>query len=267
MSILLTVFFTIVGLCIGSFLNVCIDRLPARKSLVSPPSHCDACQHALSPWDNIPLVSYIWLRGRCRYCGAHIPLRVLLVEAITGLLFLLAFWRFGLTAQFGITAFWSCIFLVVIFIDLEHQLILNKVTYPAAVIALLLLVADSIFPSANILGNLRLVPQPSIISGLIGAAICFVLFLIVFLINPRGLGMGDIKLVTLIGLATGFPLALAALFIGIVIGGLAAILLLILRKKGRKDVMPYGVFLGIGPIVALLWGNGIIDWYLKIFVK
>ena len=96
MTISLTIIFILAGLAIGSFLNVCIDRLPARKSLVSPPSHCDACQHPLSPADNIPLVSYLWLRGRCRYCGATIPLRVLLVEAITGLLFFLAFWRFRL---------------------------------------------------------------------------------------------------------------------------------------------------------------------------
>jgi leader peptidase (prepilin peptidase)/N-methyltransferase len=265
MTIFYTIFFTIVGICIGSFLNVCIDRLPARKSLVSPDSHCDSCQHPLSLADNIPLFSYLWLRGRCRYCRAHIPIRVLIVESITGLLFFLAFWRFGLTPQFGITAFWSCVFLVVIFIDMEHQLILNKITYPAAIAALAILAADSIFPDTQILGDLRLIPQPSILSGLIGGAIGFIFFMVVFLINPRGMGMGDIKLVTVIGLATGFPIALVALFIGIVIGGLAAVIMLVLRKKGRKDVMPYGVFLGIGPIVALLWGNGIINWYRGLF--
>jgi leader peptidase (prepilin peptidase)/N-methyltransferase len=254
----LYIIFVLVGLAIGSFLNVCIDRLPARRSLISPPSHCDSCQKTLTAWDNIPIVSYLWLRGHCRYCGARIPRRVLLVEALTGLIFFIAFWRFGLSPQFGVAVFWSCIFLVVIFIDLEHQLILNKVTYPAAVVALLLLGADSIFPNAKILGNpnlvppLKLVPQPSIYSGLIAAAICFFFFLVVFLINPSGL-------------ATGFPLALAALFIGIIIGGVAAVFLLALRKKGRKDLMPYGVFLGIGPIVALLWGSYIIAWYRAVF--
>jgi leader peptidase (prepilin peptidase)/N-methyltransferase len=271
MTISLTIIFVLAGLAIGSFLNVCIDRLPARKSLISPPSHCDSCQKTLSARDNIPLVSYLWLRGRCRYCGARIPRRVLLVEALTGLIFFLASLRYVLATPpdyfaFSLTAFWSCIFIVVIFIDLEHQLILNKITYPAAVVALLILGADSIFPGAGILGNLKLVPQPSILSGLIAAAICFVFFVIVFLINPRGLGMGDIKLVTLMGLAMGFPRALAALFIGIIVGGLAAVVLLVLRKKGRKDVMPYGVFLGIGPIVALLWGSYIIDWY-RVFFK
>jgi leader peptidase (prepilin peptidase)/N-methyltransferase len=265
MTILLTVFFTLVGLAVGSFLNVCIDRLPRRKSLVSPPSHCDACGRSLTPLDLVPVISYLWLRGRCRYCGERIPRRVIIVEALTGLIFLLAFWRFELTPRFGIAAFWSCVFLIIIFIDLEHKLILNKVTYPAAVIALVLLGADSIFPGAGIFGDIHLVPQPSIWSGLIGGAIGFTFFLLVFIINPRGMGMGDVKLVALIGLATGFPLALAALFIGIFIGGLAAVLLLSLKKKGRKDIMPYGVFLGIGPIIALLWGSGIIDWYRGLF--
>ena len=277
MTIFLIILFTLVGLAIGSFLNVCIDRLPARKSLVSPSSKCDTCQKTLSLVDNIPLVSYIWLRGRCRYCGARIPLRVLLVEVITGLLFFLISWRFILSpdspeyAAFILTAFWSCIFLIIIFIDLEHQLILNKVTYSAAVVALVLLAVDSIFPDAGILASIKAYwPQAGIfnigiLNCIIAGAIGFVFFLLVFLINPRGLGMGDIKLVTLIGLATGFPLNLLALFIGILIGGIAAVFLLISRKKGRKDVMPYGVFLGIGPIIALLWGNVIIEWYLGIF--
>jgi leader peptidase (prepilin peptidase) / N-methyltransferase len=273
MEISLTILFTLAGLAIGSFLNVCIDRLPARKSLAYPPSHCDACQKPLSPLDNIPLISYLYLRGRCRYCGARIPRRVLLVEALTGLIFLTISWRFILSPDtpeyipFTLTALWSCIFLVVIFIDLEHQLILNRLTYPAAVVALIILGVDSIFPDIGILGSFKLVPQPSILSGLIAGAIGFIFFMVVFLINPRGLGMGDIKLVALIGLATGFPLNLVALFIGIIIGGVAAVVLLLTRKKGRKDVMPYGVFLGIGPIIALLWGNGIIDWYLKLFGK
>ena len=117
MIIQLAILFTLVGIAIGSFLNVCIDRLPLRKSLVSPPSHCDSCQRQLGLLDNIPIFSYLFLRGRCRYCGAGIPIRVFLVEVLTGALFLLAYWRYGLTAQFGITAFWSCVFLVIIFID------------------------------------------------------------------------------------------------------------------------------------------------------
>jgi len=265
MTILLAVIFTLLGIAIGSFLNVCIDRLPLRKSLVHPPSQCDACRHRLSLKDLVPLFSYLWLRGHCRYCRARIPLRILLVELICGILFFAAFWRFGLSAQFALTAFWSCVFLVIIFIDWEHQLILNKVTYPAAIVALVILAIDSLLPEPGILGNLGFLPQPSILSGIIGGAIGFVFFLIVFLINPKGMGMGDVKLAGLIGLVIGLPLVTVALLTGIFLGGLVAIVLLLLRRKGRKDVIPYGTFLAIGPILTLLWGNDIFNWYLSFF--
>lgn len=265
MTILLTVIFTLLGITIGSFLNVCIDRLPLRKSLVYPASHCEACQHRLSLIDLVPLFSYLWLRGRCRYCGARIPWRVFLVELLSGILFFAAFWRFGLSVQFGLTAFWSCVFLVIIFTDWEHQLILNKVTLPAAIVALVILGADSLLPEPGILGDLGFLPQPSILSGVIGGAIGFTFFLIVYFINPRGMGMGDVKLAGLIGLVTGLPLVIVALLTGIFLGGLVAVVLLALGRKGRKDVIPYGTFLAVGPIVALLWGNEIFNWYLNLF--
>jgi len=267
MEILLTIIFTLLGAAIGSFLNVCIDRLPARRSLVYPPSQCDACQHRLSPKDLIPVFSYLWLRGHCRYCRARIPRRVLWVELTGGVLFFLAFWRFGLSPEFAITAFWGCVFLVIIFIDWEHKLILNKVTFPAAVMALIILAVDSFLPGWGLLSNLRVFPESSILNvsilnGVIGGGLGFAFFFIVFLINPRGMGMGDIKLAGLIGLVTGFPLVIVALFIGIFIGGLVAVTLLLLKVKGRKDVIPYGAFLGIGPVVILLWGKEILSWYM-----
>lgn len=268
MEILLAITFTLAGLAIGSFLNVCIDRLPARKSLVSPPSHCDACQHPISPADNIPLVSYLWLRGRCRYCGAHIPFRVWLVEAITGLLFLLAFWRYILSpaqaeyATFAITVFWGCVFLVIIFIDWEHQLILNKITYPAAIVAIILLGVDSFITGVSLFPGRLFIPETSLFSGLISGGVLLVIFLLITLLRPGSMGMGDAKLVTLIGLVCGFPLMIIAMLIGVILGGAVAIVLLVMKKKGRKDVMPYGAFLGIGPIIALLFANELISWYL-----
>jgi leader peptidase (prepilin peptidase)/N-methyltransferase len=267
MTTSLTVVFTLVGIAVGSFLNVCIDRLPLNKSLVHVPSHCDSCQHRLSIIDLIPIASYLWLRGRCRFCHARISPRVPLVELLGGVLFFLAFWRFGLTYQFGVTAFWCGVFVVIIFIDWEHKLILNKVTYPAAVVALVILAIDSFRPGALILGNLSFWPagQPSILSGVIAGAIGMAFFLIIFLINPRGMGMGDVKLAGLIGLVTGMPLVIVALLIGILLGGLAAIVLLSLRLKGRKDVIPYGTFLAVGPIVTLLWGVSIFHWYQGLF--
>ena len=260
MSIQLAVFFTLVGIAIGSFLNVCIDRLPLRKSLVSPPSHCDSCQHQLGLLDNIPIFSYLFLRGCCRYCGARIPIRVFLVEFITGALFLLAFWRYGLTAQFGITAFWCCVFLVIIFIDWEHKLILNVITYPAMVIAVVFLAVHTYVP-----GVVFMPPQATLINGLISGAALFVFFFLIVLIRPDAMGMGDAKLVALIGLVSGFPLVVFSMIIGIVIGGIVAIVLLATRKKGRKDVIAYGTFLGIGPIIALIFAPEIINWYLSYF--
>jgi leader peptidase (prepilin peptidase)/N-methyltransferase len=258
----LSIVFTLLGIAVGSFLNVCIDRLPVGGSLVYPPSRCDACRHRLSPTDLIPLLSYLWLRGRCRYCRAPVPRRILLVEVLGGVVFFLAFWRFGLSPQFAITAFWSSVFLAIIFIDWEHKLILNKVTLPAAVMALAILAVDSILPDLGILGHLHFVPGTSILSGLIGGAAAFLFFFIIVIINPRGMGMGDVKLAGLMGLVVGFPLVCFALLIGIVIGGLVAVALLLFGKKGRKDLIPYGAFLGIGPIVILLWGVDIYNWYM-----
>jgi len=265
MSILLTIIFTLLGLSVGSFLNVCIDRLPVKRSLFYPGSACDACHRKLSAIDLFPVVSYLWLRGRCRYCGAKIPARVLLVEVLTGALFFLAFWRFGLSAEFGITAFWCSVFLVIIFIDWEQQLILNRMTYPGMLIAMVILGIDSLLPGPGILRNIEFIPDTSIVSGLIGGGAGFIFFFIVFVISPRGIGMGDIKLALLIGLVTGFPLVIIALLIGILLGGLVAVVLLAFRLKGRKDAIPYGTFLAIGPIIALLWGAEIQSWYLGLF--
>jgi leader peptidase (prepilin peptidase)/N-methyltransferase len=260
MNIQLAVYFTLVGIAIGSFLNVCIDRLPSGKSLVSPSSHCDSCQRKLGILDLIPVLSYLILRGRCRYCGARIPFRVLLVEASTGILFLLAFWRYGLTAQFGVTAFWCCAFLVIIFIDWESQFILNKITYPAMVIALIILAINTYVPGANLLP-----PQATLINGVISGAVLFVFFLLIILFRPGAMGMGDAKLVALIGLVSGFPLVVFSMLIGVVIGGIVAVVLLATKKKGRKDVIPYGTFLGIGPIIALIFALSILNWYLGFF--
>jgi leader peptidase (prepilin peptidase)/N-methyltransferase len=267
MTIQLTVLFILVGIAIGSFLNVCIDRLPLRKSLVFPPSHCDACQHNLGALDMIPVFSYIFLIGRCRYCKAHIPLRVFLVEVISGLLFFVAYWRYGLSVQFVITAFWCCVFLVIIFIDWEHKLILNRITYPAAIIAIVILAVDSFVPGVNLFPGWTFLPKTSLWSGLISGVVLLVFFLLIVIIRPGAMGVGDAKLVALIGFVSGFPLVVFSMLIGIVIGGLVAIYLLASKKKGRKDVIAYGTFLGIGPIITLIFAPEIISWYLSLFPR
>ena len=262
MEILLIFLFALLGLAVGSFLNVCIDRLPRNESIVNPPSHCSVCQHKLAVKDLIPLFSYLRLRGRCRYCQASIPRKLFWVELATGLIFAFLYWwcvvfnpELGIVT-FGVMAFYACLFTIIFIIDLEHGLILNKVLYPAMVVALLI----AIF-----------LPQPAWIPQLwvhgllnfaLGAAIGFVIFLLLALVSRGGMGFGDVKLAAFIGLATGFPLALLAVIMAAVLGGLTAIILLATRKRGRKEAIPFGPFLAVAAMVTLLWGNNIVNWYL-----
>jgi len=245
-EIALIIILFILGTEIGSFLNVVIDRLPADQSLVKPPSHCPACGTRLKARDLVPVFSYLRLRGRCRYCKTHIPQRIVWIEAITGATFAGLYAYYGLSAEFALLAAYSCLFLVIFVIDLDHQLILNKLTYPGAIFALATvpLWDDLTFPKA-----------------LIGGAVGFALLFLVVVLSRGGMGWGDVKMAALMGFALGFPLIFVGLFVGIIIGGAVAITLLVMRRKGRKQAIPFGPFLAIGAMTALLWGNTLWDWY------
>lgn len=247
--------FGVVGLLVGSFLNVCIDRLPRDRSVVSPPSHCDACGHRLGLGDLIPIVSYIVLRGRCRYCQARISGKMLWVELATGLIFALLYWHYGLSPQFGILAYYAALFIVVFVIDIEHELILNKVVYPALIVALLL----------------SLVPQPwltrwvittGIANAAFGGAVGFAIFLLIAVVSRGGMGWGDVKLVALIGLATGFPLVLFAIVLAAIIGTIVAVALMIARRRRFRETLPFGPFLAVATMITLVWGSDVLAWYM-----
>lgn len=258
MEVVFTIILIWFGMLVGSFLNVCADRLPVGKSIIHPPSHCPSCRRRLKAKDLVPVFSYLFLRGHCRYCRAPIPMRLLWVELGTGLLFGLLFWRFGLSFEFLITIIYSSIFIVIFIIDLEHKLILNKVVYPSMGLAL---VCSLLF--SFLLPEVELVPR--ITSALIGGGIGLVLFLLVVLISRGGMGWGDVKMAALIGLVTGFPLVFVALLLGIISGGLVAAVLLALKIKKRREAMPFGPFLSLATIVTLLWGGNILSWYLALF--
>jgi leader peptidase (prepilin peptidase)/N-methyltransferase len=252
----LIVLFALLGLAIGSFLNVCIDRLPRNESIVNPPSHCDVCRHKLAIKDNIPVFSYLRLRGRCRYCQASIPRRLFWVELATALIFALLCWYYGLSVELGVMAFYACLFIIIFVIDLEQGLILNKVVYPGMVVALLL----------------ALLPQPwltqwvvtGIANAALGGGISFALFLLIVLASHGGMGWGDVKLAALIGLATGFPLVFPSIIMGAILGGIVAVALLISKKRNRRETIPFGPFLALAAMVTLLWGSGILNWYLRL---
>lgn len=254
MEIFLIIIFAILGLAVGSFLNVCIDRLPQNKSIAFPPSHCEGCQHKLAAKDLIPVFSYLRLRGRCRYCQASVPRRLFWVELATGVVFALLAWHYGLSPALGIMAFYACLFIVVSVIDLDHGLILNKVVYPSLVVALLL----------------ALLPRPwltqwivtGIANAAIGGAIGFGIFLLIALVSRGGMGWGDVKLAGLIGLATGFPLVFLSIIMAAILGGIVAVAMVIAKKKQRRQTIPFGPFLAVAAMITLLWGSNIMTWYV-----
>jgi leader peptidase (prepilin peptidase)/N-methyltransferase len=255
MEALLTIAFGILGLAVGSFLNVCIDRLPRDESILNPPSHCQSCHHRLAATDLIPVFSYLWLRGRCRYCQAAIPRRLLWVELATGGLFALLYARYSFSAELGVMAFYVCLFTIIFVVDLEQGLILNKVVYPAMVVALLF----ALFIQQPWIGPW---PAAQVANAAMGGAIGFVIFLLMAVISRGGMGWGDVKLAAVIGLATGFPLVLVALVMGATLGGLVAIVLLAVKKKGRKETIPFGPFLSLAALTTLFYGSNILNWYL-----
>jgi leader peptidase (prepilin peptidase) / N-methyltransferase len=232
------------ALAVGSFLNVVAARLPLKRSLVSPGSACMSCGHEIAWYDNIPVLSWLVLRGRCRSCSASIPFRYPAVELATGLLVAGCFWRFGLTADAGIASL-VCIALVTVSAtDIEHQIIPNTVVLPAAVLVLAL--------------NTAVHPSPEwIIAGAAAAAF----LLAAALAYPAGMGIGDVKLALLMGVALGKTVSVA-----LMLGMFAALVpsVYLLARHGmaaRKMKIPFGPFLALGAVVALFVGHEILNFY------
>ncbi len=255
MTAILAILAGILGLAIGSFLNVCIDRLPRHESIATGRSHCDGCKRQIRAQDLIPVVSYVALKGRCRDCGARIPRRVVVVEAITGVTFAGLFLSYGLTFTSGLLAVYAAILIVVFAIDIEHSLILNTVV----VFALVFAFAVAVVAPPALLRDFG--PYP-ITSAIAGAASGFVVLFVIALVARGGMGWGDVKFAAFMGAATGFPYIFVALFCGIIFGGVTGITLIATRKKNRKQAIPFGPFLALGTMVTLLWGPQLLNWYL-----
>ncbi|MFC2056289.1 prepilin peptidase [Chloroflexota bacterium] len=270
MSLLIWVF-TLLGLFVGSFINVCIDRLPQGQSIIHPASHCSTCSRKLSVLELVPLFSYIWLRGRCRYCRAPIPLRLPIVEGTTALLFTIIYWKFGLGFELGISLIYASLLTIIFVVDLENQLVLDKISYPSMALAF----AFSFFwPGISEVGALGggIINQAvSPVAGeavgqavlsLVGGAFGLLAMALPFIIYRRGMGMGDVKLGALVGLMVGYPLVIVAILLSWISGGLVAGILLALKIKGLKDPIPSATFLATSAMVTLLWGEIIWQWYL-----
>ncbi len=238
---------------------MCIDRLPQGQSIIKPPSHCSACNHKLAIPDLVPLFSYLWLHGRCRYCHAPIPLRLPIVEGITGILFSFLYWQFGLGLELGISLIYACLLTVIFVIDLENQLVLDKVTYPGMALALAF---SFLWPGLEVISSFPVGVLGRLLSSLAGGAIGLAAMALPFIIYRHGMGMGDIKLGALVGLICGYPLVFVALLLAVITGGLVGATLLAFKIKQRKDPIPFAPFLATSAMVTLLWGQAICQWYL-----
>lgn len=249
----------VVGLAIGSFLNVVIWRVPRNESVVRPRSHCPGCGHLVRPYDDIPVLSWLVLRGRCRDCGTRISLRYPLVEAGTAVLFGVTGWHFGLSWELPAYLYFVAIGVALTMIDIDVHRLPNAIVLPSyGVVAALLVLAS--FGDDDWAALLR--------AGIGGAAL-YGLYFLLRLAYPRGMGFGDVKLAGVLGLLLGWlgwgELAVGA-FLGFLLGGVVGALLMAANRASRKSKLPFGPFMIIGAYVAVLVGAQISDLYLDLFV-
>ncbi len=248
------------GLSVGSFLNVCIYRIPLEKSVVSPPSSCPECNTRLTAMDLIPVLSYITLKGRCRYCKAKISARYPLIELLTGLVYLAVYLKYSLSVETLALLYLFSILLAVLFIDLKHMIIPNG-------LVLLGMAGGALIFMYNIFTPFYLYQPSRWYTPLIGmvsaSGILFAIALVGLLIygNDGAMGMGDVKLFIPIGMFLGWKLTLLSLFLSVMLGGITSILLLAFKIVKRKSAIPFGPFIVVGTFIAALAGYDILSWY------
>jgi leader peptidase (prepilin peptidase) / N-methyltransferase len=245
------------GLVIGSFLNVVIWRVPRHESVVAPPSHCPGCDTPIAPRDNIPVVSWLLLRGRCRHCGTSIAVRYPLIELLTASLFAAVGARFSdswvLPAYLVLTAG----LIALSAIDFEHYLLPNRVLYPTGFISGALLVVGS-----GLEGE-----WGALLRAILGALAAFLFFFTIHLIAPGGMAFGDVRLSFLLGLFLGWlgwGYVVGGLFTGFLLGAVVGVALIAAGKGGRKTKVPFGPFLATGAMIFILFGGPIVDWYTNL---
>jgi leader peptidase (prepilin peptidase)/N-methyltransferase len=239
------------GAVVGSFLNVCIYRLPLRKSIVRPRSACARCGRPLAWFENIPIASYIVLRGRCRTCGDRISLRYPTIEAITAAMFALGWWYYGPGVLLASRLVLGCALVVLFEIDREHHILPHAITLPGIAAGF----AFSFFTDPGWVSSLA-----GIVIG--GGTLLAIAYGYYFLRHEEGLGMGDFKMLAMIGAFLGWPLTLLTLMMASVSGSIVGVFLLLTRRGGMKSALPFGTFLALGAAIAATIGPGLVRWYL-----
>src|SRR5437016_9022468 len=272
-------FLGVVGAIIGSFLNVVIHRLPREQSIVFPNSTCPKCRKPIKPYDNIPILSYLILRGRCRHCGVHISSRYPAVEALTAILFAAVTWHDGLSFALAFDLPFAASMVALVFIDAEHMILPNAITYPGMLFAMLtrILVPYLAGPAhfddlPQLLNAFPTFPVwlVSIIGGAIGAlagggSLWLMGFMWEKLRGVEAMGFGDVKMMLMVGAFLGWRLTILTILLGALSGSIAGIVVMYRRGRNLQMMLPFGIFLGIGSIVSLLLGAHIIAWYASQF--
>jgi leader peptidase (prepilin peptidase)/N-methyltransferase len=245
---------TLIGACIGSFLNVCIYRLPRRESLMWPASHCTSCGRTLAWYENVPVLGWLALRGRCRTCGSHISIIYPIVELITAVIFVAGYLIYGWTPLLAARLLFACAMIVLFVIDLQHQILPNVITVPGIVIGFVLSV----------------VMPPGWLSSLIGIVVGGGVLFAIMEIYARargfeGLGMGDVKMLAMIGAFLGWPLMLLTLVLASFAGSVVGVGMMATRRGGMQTALPFGTFLAVGALVAAVVGDPILTWYMSFY--
>jgi leader peptidase (prepilin peptidase)/N-methyltransferase len=233
------------GLAIGSFANVCIHRLPRKESVVIPGSHCPVCSSAVQPLDNIPLISYIVLGGKCRDCATRISPIYPAIEAVTAVLMLAGFFRFGPSFDFLVYAVVAPALVIITAIDIEHQIIPDVITLPGIVLGLAV-------------GIYTIGYADSLLGFFLGGG----LFYLLAVLSNGGMGGGDIKYIAATGALLGWQKVLVVIFIGALLGSIIGLFQIVVQKKSRKSMIPFGPFLATGTLITLFYGNSLIRLYL-----
>lgn len=249
---MLAIISIIFGALVGSFLNVCIFRLPKGKSIIWPGSHCPYCKKPIRFYDNVPLISYILLRGKCRHCKKSISIQYPLVEGITALSSLLLFMKFGPSLSYLFYFSFVAALIVITIIDLYHQIIPDVISLPGIGVGL---IASLILPQITFLNSFF-----GILLG--GGSLFLVATGYHWLFKREGMGGGDVKLLAMIGAFLGWKAVILTILLSSLIGSITGIMIMIAKGKDFKYAIPFGPFLSLGAVMSLIYGQNIISWYL-----
>ena len=244
----------IFGAIVGSFLNVCIFRLPKEESIIWPGSHCPHCENPIKFYDNIPLISYLLLRGKCRYCKGPISAQYPLVEGITALSSFILFMRFGPSLSYLIYFAFVAALIVITVIDLNHQIIPDVISLPGIGVGLL---ASLVLPQFTFFDSLK-----GFLLG--GGSLFLVATLYQWLFRREGMGGGDVKLLAMIGAFLGWKAVILTIFLGSLVGSITGIIVMVLKGKDFKYAIPFGPFLSLGAVISLFYGEELIRWYIHL---